>query len=81
MRQLFGFALPLGEGAPRPIDVRARTGVAAIEKQHAAPHVDRRFVLRREIVIQAGEEQLLDLRVVIGVGRGERALAVGAKQI
>jgi hypothetical protein len=40
------------------------------------------IVLSREIVIEAGEQELLDLRVAIRLRRGsEGAGAVGAKRI
>src|SRR5439155_15039906 len=61
LQQLLRLALPLGERAARALDVGARPRVAAIEKQRAGPHVDGLFVLRREVVIEAGEKKLLDL--------------------
>ena len=82
LQQLFGFALPLGQRAARPLDVRARPRVAAIEKQRARPDVDGLVVLGGEVVIEAGEQELLDLRVAIRIRRGVvRARAVGAKRI
>ena len=74
LQQLLGLPLPLGQRAARPLDVRAGARVAAIEKQRARPDVDRVLVVRGEVVIEAGEQQLLDLRVAIRVRRGvERA--------
>lgn len=67
MQQLLAFALPLGDGAPRPLDVRARTRVPAIEKEHARPDADREFVLTREVVIETDEEQLFDPRLAIAL--------------
>ena len=43
----------------------ASAGVAAVEKERAAPDVDRELVARGEIVVEADEQQLLDLRVAI----------------
>ena len=59
-----GFALALGERAAGALDVRARPGMAAIEEEHAAPHLDRVLELAREVPIEPGEQQLLDARVV-----------------
>ena len=82
LQQFLGLALAFGEGAARPLDVRACPGVAAIEKQHARPDADGVVVLRGEVVIEPGEQQLLDLRVAIRFRRGsEGAGAVGAKRI
>jgi hypothetical protein len=44
----------------------------AIEEERARPDIDRLFVLRGEVVIEAGEEQLFDLGVAIGLRRGVR---------
>ena len=74
LEQLLRLTLALGERAARAIDVGASPRVAAIEEQRARPDVDGLFVLRGEVVIEAGEQQLLDLRIAIAVGRAiERA--------
>jgi hypothetical protein len=65
LQQFFGFALALGEGAPRPFDIGARPRVTAIEKQRARPDVDGQLVARREVVIETDEKELLDFRVAI----------------
>ena len=75
LQQLFGLALPLGQRAARALDVGARARVAAIEKQRARPDVDRVLVAGGEVVVEADEQQLLDLRVAI---RGRRGIRVGA---
>ena len=66
VHERFGDALLLGLRAARAIDVGARPIVVAIEEQHARPEVDGRFELAGEIVIEAGDEQMLDPRVVFG---------------
>jgi hypothetical protein len=62
-------ALPLGQAAPRPIDVRASARVTPIEKERSRPDVDRALVSSSEVMIEAGQQQLLDFRVAIGVRR------------
>src|SRR5262249_39339815 len=55
---------------------------AAIEEQRARPDVDRELVARREVVIEAEEQQLLDFGVAILRRLDvERAGAVGAERI
>ena len=66
MHQRFGNALLLGLRAAGAIDVGARAIVVAIEEQHAGPEVDGRFELAREIVIEPGDQEMLDPRVVFG---------------
>ena len=63
MQQRFGFALLLGLGAARALDVRARAIVVAIEEQDARPQVDGLVVVVGEVVVEAGEQELLDPRV------------------
>ena len=70
LQQLFGLALPLGQRAARPLDVGARAGMAAVEEQRARPDVDGELVLGGEVVIEADEQELLDLRVAIRSRRG-----------
>ena len=70
LQQFLGLPLPLGERAARPIDVRARAGVAAVEKQRARPDVDGEFVVGGEVMVEAGEQQLLDFGIAIRVRRG-----------
>ena len=65
LQQLFGLALPLGQRAARALDVGARARVAAVEEQRARPDVDGVLVVGGEVVIEADEQQLLDLRVAI----------------
>ena len=56
--------------------------MAAIEEQRARPDVDRLFVLGGEVVIQAEQQQLLDLRIAIRLRRAvERACGIGAKRV
>ena len=82
LQQLLGLPLALGQGAARPLDVGTGTRVTAIEKQHACPDADRVIVLCGEVMIEAGEQQLLDFRVAIRFRRGsESAGAFGTKRI
>jgi hypothetical protein len=67
LQQLFRLTLALGNGAAGPLDVRARARMTAIEEERARPHVDRLVVLRREVVIEADEQEMFDFRVAIRV--------------
>lgn len=62
-------SLLLGLSASGPIDIGARSIVGAIEKEHARPQVDGGIELTREIVIEPGDEQMLDAALVFG-GQG-----------
>ena len=66
MNQRLGNALLLRLGAPRAIDICASPIMGAIEKQDACPQADGGFEFAREIVIEPGDEEILDSRVVIG---------------
>ncbi len=66
--QLFGFALPLGQGLPRTLDVGACPIVGAVEEHDARPDVDRLLVLGCEVVVEPGEQEVLDPRLAIGQG-------------
>jgi len=66
VNQRLGNPLLLSLGAPRSIDIGARAIVGAIEEQDACPQTDGGFELAREIVIEPGNEKILDSRVVIG---------------
>ena len=72
VQQLFRLALLLGHRAARALDVRAGARVVAIEKQRARPDVDGLRVVGGEVMIEAGDQQALDLGVALGVavGRG-----------
>jgi glutamate formiminotransferase len=70
VQQFFRFPLSLGERASSAIDVRAGAGMIAVQEQCSRPDVDRLIVLSGEIVIEAGEEQLLDLRFAIRFRHG-----------
>lgn len=61
LQQLLGFALTLRDRTTRPFDVRSGARVIAIEEQHAGPDADCEFVLTAEIMVEAGEKQVLDL--------------------
>jgi hypothetical protein len=58
-----GFAQALGERGAGAIDVGARAGMTAIQKEHAAPDLDRALELTGEIPIETGKQQLLDALV------------------
>ena len=70
MDQGLGNALLLRLRAARAIDVGAGAIVIAIEKEHPGPEVDRLLELTGEIVIEAGDQQILDPGVVIGAAVG-----------
>jgi hypothetical protein len=53
-----------------------------IEEQSATPDIDRLLVLRCEVVIQANEQELLDLRVPVRLWLSfERSGGVGPERI
>ena len=52
MQQLFALPLPLGQRAPRAIDVGAGPRMAAVEKEDARPDVDRVLVTAGEVVVE-----------------------------
>src|SRR5262249_55063194 len=82
LQQFLGLTLLLGKRAARPLDVGARPRVAAIEKQRARPDVDGVVVLAREVMVEAGEQQLLDLGIAFRLRRGMRlARRVGTKRV
>jgi hypothetical protein len=63
MQEFVTFPLALGDRRPRTLDVGAGAGVRAIEEEDARPDADRELVLSVEVVIETGEEELLDSRV------------------
>ena len=67
LQELVALALPLGDGAARPVDVGLGPRVAAIEKEHPRPDADGELVLSDEIVIEAGEEELFDASVAFAL--------------
>ena len=82
VQQLFRLALPLGERAAGPLDVRPRPRMTPIQKKRPRPDVDGVVVLRGEVMVEADEEELFDLRVPLRIRRGVgRAGTVGAKRI
>jgi hypothetical protein len=58
------FALPLGLGASRALDVGPSTIVMPVKKEDPRPEVDGGFEVAREIVVEAADEQLLDARIL-----------------
>jgi glutamate formiminotransferase / 5-formyltetrahydrofolate cyclo-ligase len=82
VQQLFRFTLSLGERAASAIDVGTGAGMITVEEQRSRPDVDRLIVLSGEIVIEADEEQLLDLRLTIRFRHGlMRARRVVTKRV
>jgi hypothetical protein len=76
MDQRFGRALLLCLRAARAIDIGAGSIMIAIEEEHARPKVDGGFEFAREVVVETGDEQMLDARIVFGaVMRRGRARA------
>jgi hypothetical protein len=56
--------------------------VTAIEKEHARPDADGELVLRSEVMIEAGEQELFDFRLAINLRRGSNSAGgIGAKRI
>ena len=78
MHQLVGLPLPLSQGGTGPLDVRASSRIASVQKQHAGPDVQRLFVLRVEVVVGTGEQELFDLDVAVDatLGQGEAGCVV-----
>src|SRR5262245_17142936 len=76
VKTFVGLALSLSKRATSPLDVGARAIVMTVEKNNARPDADRALVLSAEIVIEPGEEQLLDtrlsVRLVMRLGRTDR---------
>jgi hypothetical protein len=82
LQQLLGPSLTLGERAARPVDVGTGARVAPIKKERARPDIDRLFVSLGKVMIEAGEQKLLDFRVAISLRRVvDRACGVGAERI
>src|SRR5204862_7187997 len=71
----FRLALALRHSAPRPLDVRARPRMAAVQKQRTRPDVDGVLILGCEVMVEADQQELLDLRVAIAAGRRCRGVA------
>jgi len=69
VQQGFGFTLPLGLRAAGTFDVGASACVTAVEEERAGPDVDRLVVVASKVVIESGEQQLLDLRLAFCSGR------------
>jgi len=76
VKTFVGLALSLGKRAASPLDVGARTIMMTVEKNNARPDADRALVLSAEIVIESGEEELLDsrlsVRFIMWLGRADR---------
>ena len=66
MNERFGNSLLLRLRAAGAIDVGPRAIMMSVEKQYARPEIDRGFELSGKIVIEAGHQQMLDPRVVVG---------------
>ena len=70
VKQRLGLALPLGLRAAGALDVSAGTRVTSIEKQRTRPDVYGLVILSGKVMIQPGKQELFDLRVAFGPGRG-----------
>src|SRR5262245_1970217 len=82
VQKLLRLTLAFGDGTARALDIRARPWVTAIEEEGAGPDVDRLVVLRREVMIEADQQELLDLRVAIRIRRWiVRVSSVAAKHV
>jgi hypothetical protein len=74
--QLFPLTLAFRDGAAGAFDVRAGACVSAVQEKDARPDVDRELVLSCEVVIEAAQKQVVDVRIAIDFrlrGRGVRA--------
>jgi hypothetical protein len=72
MDQRFGLALLLGLRAPGALDVGPGSVMMPVEEQDARPQIDGRFEVAGEVLIEAGDEQVLDARVLGGRTRTAR---------
>jgi glutamate formiminotransferase len=82
VQQLVAVPLTLGNRAAGAFDVGARAGVAAVDKEHPRPDVDRLFVLIGEVVGQPGEQQRFDARVAVTIRDvSPSGLTVGSKRV
>src|SRR5438067_703051 len=63
------WSAPFRRGAAAAASSGARPRMTPIEKQRTGPDVDRLLILRGKVVVEADEEQLLDLRIAIGFQR------------
>ena len=59
---ILALTLTLRDGAARALDVGAGPRMAAVEEQDARPDADCELVLSAEIMVESGEEKLLDSR-------------------
>jgi hypothetical protein len=82
VQQFLRLPLALGERAARALDVRPRAGMAAVEKQRACPDVDGELVVRGEVMVESGEEEVFDSGVAIRVGgRVYRPRRIGTRGV
>src|SRR4029077_20339495 len=77
VKQFLRLALSLCERASSPFDVCPGTRMVSVEKQRSRPDVDRLIVLAGELVVEAGNQQLLDLALGIRFRHG----LVGARGV
>lgn len=81
VKDCFRFALPFRLRAACALDVCAGSTVMPVEEQHPRPQVDRLLVLRSEVLIETGEQQLLDSRVPFGAAQRLGGSGFGTKRI
>jgi hypothetical protein len=67
VQQFVRATLALGEAGPGAVDVRPRTLVGAVEKQDAGPEVNRILEPTREVPIQTGVDERVDLSSAPGL--------------
>ena len=66
VNQGFDLALAFRDEAARAIDIGLGAGVAAVEKRDPGPDVDGVIEAAGEILVEAGEQQLLDAALALG---------------
>lgn len=81
LHQRIGLALSFGLRTPRPFDVGTCPIVMPIEEQHASPEMDGVFVAMSEVLVESGEEQLLDARLAFSAAQRLGGTRVGAERI
>ena len=65
MQEFLALALPLRQCTSGAIDIRASPAMLAFEEGDTRPYIDGLFVMTSEVLIEPGEQQLLDARLTI----------------
>ena len=82
VQQFFALPQPLRYRPTRPLDIGACPRMPTVDEQDAGPDVDREIVLFREIMVEAGEKQLLDPGITVAFRHvAPPRVTVGAQRI